>query len=1229
MACKNYDITISPIDIAAATGNIDTFLNGRVFVGYTDCYGNSLTISYNAAGTYNNAFCANDQIKITFIYYRADLGLVATNSFDTQDGICTPTPPLCQCITVVDFGGSTPYQYTDCSGLIISTTSPPNPSVFNICGSNPSTSAPKFIKFTIGETCSDGVNCDIPCLDTCSILFNDFDVIYGYDYTSNISTNLNPYFDIAPIGGSDIAHNITKLWVYDSSMIMEYDITLCPFFATFNRNISLPHPLGSGLAVINDTTLISSYLTNIVQIDISGPSATVTTQFPMPSGRDISGDMVYTYSAPHKLICSYVDNTDTTYITQHDYSTGVVEVDVIVSPTIPTPYGMFMNSGDLYVCNGGGQLYNFGLTPPYNLTYTKTVSNTIGGASQPPICADITIMGPTSTPTPTPTNTPTLTNTQTPTNTQTQTQTPTNTLTPTQTPSTTPISCGFGLIKTNSEYYYTDCCGNFISGFNNTGDGLQVSFNYNLPRSGVGKLNVPVTTLCLSPTPTPTPTITPTNTATPTITPTNTITPTQSVTPSVTPSNRPVTRLQNDCDVITLFDLGISCNVIQSPTESNPEGGILSVNVTGGTAPYTFTWNGNGGHNQTLFGIPAGSYEVVVTDYAWPDGGPNGVSDYTATTICVLAGPIPTSTPTMTPTPSQTPPVQCVDLCFIAIAPFGIPNVGPIQFVCDGTQNGRFRWTGSRYEIIWNPISSRWEMYQQGSTIPATIGEDGDGIIASTTLDLIPDSAWQVFGGTVDYSITMTRGECPAVIPLQVTVDTTNTSCQDLTICNGSLTILAEDGYPPYSYSIDGGFTYSTDNTYNNLCPNTYLVKVVDSFNNVYSSNVSIGYDSPVTTYQLTFVPGNATITSVPNVSKTIVQPVTLVVTPELPVGVSVTFSLTSTALRTINSPGVANSSVDWQVRKNGEFVIAVVSPTTIVSQGTRPFCSVNDTQLINSTNYTSGPITITNGDVITMTSITTDTITNGQVSSQTNCTTNIKTEIGAVIEGPEITGDNCSSVIAISSPQIVTNELTYVPVTINPCPNCVAQDITIGTQVWSKCNLDVTTYRDGTPIPQVTDPTAWANLTTGAWCYFENNSANGPIYGKLYNWYAVNNTANGGLAPVGYHIPTLAEWTTLTTFLGGDSVAGGKMKETGLCHWVTPNTAATNISNFTGLPGGSRIGGVFGLIGEQGYFWSSTATAYNNTEAEFYFLQSVTALAFNGRGLKSQGNTVRLIKDE
>ena len=606
------------------------------------------------------------------------------------------------------------------------------------------------------------------------------------------------------------------------------------------------------------------------------------------------------------------------------------------------------------------------------------------------------------------------------------------------------IKCGLGQIKVGSEYYYTDCCGNFITGSNNTGDVLVISYNYDLSNSGVGDLKVASSVSCASPTPTPTPTITPTNTVTPTVTPTNTATPTQSVTPSVTPSNSPVTRLKNDCDVTTLFDLGISCNVIQSPTESNPVGGILSVNVTGGTAPYSFSWVG-GQRSQTLFGVPAGSYEVVVTDYAWPDGGPNGVSDYTATTICVLDGPIPTSTPTMTPTPSQTPPVQCVDLCYIAIAPFGLPNEGPYQFVCDGTQNGRFRWTSdARLDIIWNPINNRWEIYQKYLTplVPHTLG---GGIVASTTFDLIPDSAWQVFGGDIDYSITMTRGECPAVIPLQVTVDTTNTSCQDLTICNGSLTILAEDGYPPYLYSIDGGFTYSENNVYNNLCPNTYLVEVVDSFNNVYNSNVPIGYDSPTTTYQLTLVPGTATVSTSPN-SKTILQPVTLVVTPPLPVGVSVTFGIKSTALRTINSPGTADSTVTWELYKNGEAFFTVVSPTTVVSQGTRPFCSVNDTQLIDSTNYTTGQLTITNGDVVTMMSRTINTITNGQVSSQTNCTTNIKTEIAAVIPSPTIEGNNCSSVIGTST-QIVTNELTYVP-TANPTPTIYYPNLYFKNQV-------------------------------------------------------------------------------------------------------------------------------------------------------------------------------------
>lgn len=159
-------------------------------------------------------------------------------------------------------------------------------------------------------------------------------------------------------------------------------------------------------------------------------------------------------------------------------------------------------------------------------------------------------------------------------------------------------------------------------------------------------------------------------------------------------------------------------------------------------------------------------------------------------------------------------------------------------------------------------------------------------------------------------------------------------------------------------------------------------------------------------------------------------------------------------------------------------------------------------------------------------------------------------------------------------------------------------QEVTIGTQIWQTTNLNVTTYRDGTPIPEVTDPTQWGTLTTGAWCYYNNTTANGTTYGKLYNWYAVEgihdtdpNTSNKILAPTGYHIPTNEEWTTLTTFLGGETIAGGKMKSIGTTLWNSPNTNATNSSGFTGLPGGYRYNNVYpsNNVGYNGFWWSSS----------------------------------------
>ena len=147
---------------------------------------------------------------------------------------------------------------------------------------------------------------------------------------------------------------------------------------------------------------------------------------------------------------------------------------------------------------------------------------------------------------------------------------------------------------------------------------------------------------------------------------------------------------------------------------------------------------------------------------------------------------------------------------------------------------------------------------------------------------------------------------------------------------------------------------------------------------------------------------------------------------------------------------------------------------------------------------------------------------------------------------------------------------------------------VTIGSQVWMVENLDVCTYRNGDPIPQVTDLNEWKNTTSGAWCYYNNDPATGEIYGKLYNWYAINDPR--GIAPTGWHIPSDEEWTNLTDFLGGSGVAGGKMKESGLSHWNNPNSGATNLSGFTALPGGFRgISGSFTNISLHSYFWSST----------------------------------------
>lgn len=219
-----------------------------------------------------------------------------------------------------------------------------------------------------------------------------------------------------------------------------------------------------------------------------------------------------------------------------------------------------------------------------------------------------------------------------------------------------------------------------------------------------------------------------------------------------------------------------------------------------------------------------------------------------------------------------------------------------------------------------------------------------------------------------------------------------------------------------------------------------------------------------------------------------------------------------------------------------------------------------------------------------------------------------------------------------------VGSSLTYsneLSISTNP-PAAALPNVTIGTQIWQSINYDGATYRDGTSIPQVTDPTVWANLTTGAWCYFNNDPANGAIYGKLYNWYAVvgifdapsltTPSLRKQFAPTGWHVPSDAEWTTLTSFLGGESVAGGKMKATGTTRWSSPNTGATNSSGFAGLPGGRNDGGSFANFRTNGNWWSSTE--YEPAFAWSRNLDYNNGIVTSYRSIKKEGYSVRFIKD-
>lgn len=186
---------------------------------------------------------------------------------------------------------------------------------------------------------------------------------------------------------------------------------------------------------------------------------------------------------------------------------------------------------------------------------------------------------------------------------------------------------------------------------------------------------------------------------------------------------------------------------------------------------------------------------------------------------------------------------------------------------------------------------------------------------------------------------------------------------------------------------------------------------------------------------------------------------------------------------------------------------------------------------------------------------------------------------------------------------------------------------ITIGNQTWMAENLRVTRYNNGADIARILVDSAWFNTTTGAYDSYNstNNADTIRNFGLLYNWYAASSNK---LAPAGWHVATQSEWDTLVAHLGGVSNAGGKLKETGLSHWGTPNNGATNESGFTALPGGRfyLTSTNFTNYSFSAYFWS--ATSYSGGEGIAYSVSYNDDALWKGGIQKKNGFSVRCVKD-
>jgi hypothetical protein len=457
---------------------------------------------------------------------------------------------------------------------------------------------------------------------------------------------------------------------------------------------------------------------------------------------------------------------------------------------------------------------------------------------------------------------------------------------------------------------------------------------------------------------------------------------TPTLTPTLTPTPNEIVSVINNCEVQTLFDMGIRCIVQKSPTTSTSNDGILSILVTGGTSPYKVFWNGKQG-NQRLLGVGQGSYPVTVVDY---------YGDYTANTICSLIAPTPTPPPTATPLPTATPIVY-PDLCFTYQG--ATVSYGPITLTWNGSMldvNGKPTWSGTydgaNLTLEWVTQSTRWEI-KGWSSIPGW--NSNQGIPVSTDTSNPPFANWSIVGGQPATTTMRLLTACPPFLPLRAFVNKNDSSCPGKN--NGSITITADAGVEGsgYLYSIDGGQTYSSINIFNNLSPRTYSVVVKDNASppNITSAiPTQIGIINPSpTNYVFEIIQTGGSGGSASSSSNSTTFDWELVIKPPLIAGQVVEVAIQMETRNNLFQPGNGTMTSTFSLSKNGNII-----PTPTMGAGSSTFqrsgCNSN---VISQTVNIGVPKIITVGytDTVTGSIACTATITNNQVIS--GCATKLE----------------------------------------------------------------------------------------------------------------------------------------------------------------------------------------------------------------------------------------------